>query len=49
MKDIEKDWAILINKLEKQFDDEMSLKGILYLIGIQELNFGIKKFSREEN
>ena len=48
MKDIEKDWAILINKLEKQFDDEMSLKGILYLIGIQELNFGIKKFSREE-
>jgi hypothetical protein len=34
--------------LEKKFDDEISLKGILYLIGVQELNFGVKKFSREE-
>ena len=25
-----------------------NIKGILYLIGIQELNFGIKRFSREE-
>ena len=48
MKDIEKEWGILIKKLEKQFNDEMSLKGILYLIGIQELNFGVKSFSREE-
>lgn len=48
MKDLEKRWEELIHKLEKKFDDEMSLKGILYLIGIQELNFGIKQFSREE-
>lgn len=48
MNDLDKDWKALIRRLEKQFDDEMTLKGILYLIGIQELNFGIKRFSREE-
>jgi len=48
MNTLDKDWEALINRLEKQFDDEMTLKGILYLIGIQELNFGIKRFSREE-
>ena len=48
MNDLEKKWGQLISKLEKQFNDEMSLKGILYLIGIQELNFGVKRFSREE-
>ena len=48
MKDLEKKWEKLIKKLEKQFDDEVSLKGILYLIGVQELNFGIKRFDREE-
>ena len=48
MKDLEKRWGELIVRLEKQFDDEMSLKGILYLIGVQELNFGIKRYDREE-
>lgn len=48
MNDLDKDWEALIRRLEKQFDDEMTLKGVLYLIGIQELNFGIKRFSREE-
>ena len=48
MNDLENRWGQLISKLEKQFNDEMSLKGILYLIGIQELNFGIKRFSRDE-
>lgn len=48
MKDLEKNWRALILKLENSFNDEVSLKGILYLIGVQELNFGIKKFSREE-
>jgi hypothetical protein len=48
MNDLEKNWEGLIKRLEKQFDDEISLKGILYLIGVQELNFGIKEFDREE-
>jgi hypothetical protein len=48
MEEINKKWDALVLKLEKQFDDEMSLKGILYLIGVQELNMGIKRFGREE-
>ena len=48
MEDINKRWDALVLRLEKQFDDEMTLKGILYLIGVQELNMGIKRFGREE-
>ena len=48
MKSLDKKWESLIERLEKQFLDEVSLKGILYLIGIQELNFGLKQFNREE-
>ena len=48
MKELEKKWNALILKLENQFEDEMSLKGILYLIGVQELNFGVKRYDRDE-
>ena len=48
MNDLNKKWDALVSRLENQFDDEMSLKGILYLIGVQELNMGIKRFGREE-
>ena len=48
MNNLEKRWEELVRKLERRFDDEVSLKGILYLIGIQELNLGVKQFSREE-
>ena len=48
MNNLEERWGGVVKRLEKQFDDEVSLKGILYLIGIQELNFGIKKFDRDE-
>ena len=48
MEKLDQQWGALIAKLEKQFDDEISLKGILYLIGVQELNFGVKNFKREE-
>ena len=48
MKDLNLRWDQLVSVLEVKFDDEMSLKGILYLIGVQELNMGVKRFSREE-
>ena len=48
MDDLNKKWDALVFRLEKKFDDEMTLKGILYLIGVQELNMGIKRFGREE-
>tara|TARA_B100000401_G_scaffold434075_1_gene373630 strand:- start:228 stop:551 length:324 start_codon:yes stop_codon:yes gene_type:complete len=48
MVDLEIEWGKLIVRLEKQFDSEMTLKGILYLIGVQELNFGEYNFDRNE-
>ena len=43
-----KEWGGLVDKLEKSFGEKLSLKAILYLIGVQELNFGKKIYSREE-
>ena len=48
MIELEKRWDALILRLENQSEDEMSLKGILYLIGVQELNFGVKRYDRDE-
>ena len=48
MTDLDKKWSRLLEKLENQFDQEMTLKGVLYLIGVQELNLGIKQYEREE-
>ena len=48
MKDLEKNWDLLITRLEKQFDYDITLKGVLYLIGLQELNMPEKSFSKEE-
>ncbi len=48
MKDLDKKWGQLIEKLEAEFHQDMTLKGILYLIGVQELNLGVKQYKREE-
>jgi len=48
MTNLDKKWGRLLDKLENQFDQEMTLKGVLYLIGVQELNLGIKQYEREE-
>ena len=48
MNDLDKKWHQLLGKLENQFDQEMTLKGVLYLIGVQELNLGIKQYERDE-
>ena len=42
MDNIDKQWDVLINGLEKSFDEKLSLKVVLYLIGVQELNLGKK-------
>ena len=48
MKDLDNAWNQIIKKIEKQFKGEISLKGVLYLIGVQELNLGCTTFKREE-
>jgi len=48
MNELEKKWGELIIRLEKKINRELSLKGVLYLIGLQELNMIDKDFSKEE-
>mgnify|MGYP005641471337 FL=1 len=48
MEDIEKKWNDLISELQPNFEEELSLKTILFLIGVQELGQGIKDFDKEE-
>ena len=48
MDKLDKKWSDLVSLLEIKFNDRISLKGILYLIGVQELNMGAKKFDRDE-
>ena len=48
MNDINKQWEVLVLKLNNQFDDELTLKGILYLIGVQELGQIHREFKKDE-
>ena len=48
MEEINSRWEALVLRLNDQFDADMSLKGVLYLIGVQELNMGLSGFSRED-
>lgn len=45
---IEKDWKQLIQSLEKDFDQELDLNAVLFLIGVQELGKGSQNFTKEE-
>lgn len=44
----EKKWKALTEQLEAQFGAEMELDAILFLIGVQELGQGFRKFSKDE-
>ena len=49
MKDLEKNWQLLITRLEKQFEYDITLKGVLYLIGLQELNMVKKALAKKKS
>lgn len=46
--DFEKKWKALTEQLEAQFGADMELDAILFLIGVQELGQGFRKFSKDE-
>ncbi len=48
MEDLEKKWEELIIKLQENFEEDLTLKSILFLIGVQELGQGIRDFDKEE-
>jgi hypothetical protein len=48
MQDIEQDWENVLSKLEEQFGADLDMQGILFLIGVQELGKGKRKFSKDQ-
>jgi hypothetical protein len=46
--ELKKNWAKLKYSLSDQFGEEMELQAILFIIGVQELGQGRKKFTREQ-
>jgi len=48
--ELRKKWYELVAKLSEQFSEgeDMDLDGILFLIGVQELGMGHKKFKKDE-
>jgi len=48
MEDLEKKWTLLVDQLQENFEEELTLKSILFLIGVQELGQGVRRFDKEE-
>jgi len=46
--ELKDEWNQLVKKLSLQFDIEPDLQGIIFLIGVQELGQGKRKFSKDE-
>ncbi|TYP99567.1 hypothetical protein C7447_101167 [Tenacibaculum adriaticum] len=48
--DLKEKWDYLVAKLSQQFveGDELNLDGIIYLIGVQELGQGHRRFKKDE-
>ena len=48
MDGLSKKWDALLLKLQKDIAEDIDLKGVLFLIGVQELQKGIQDFTKEE-
>lgn len=46
--ELKEEWSLLVNRFTDQFDVEPDLQGIIFLIGVQELGQGKRKFSKDE-
>lgn len=44
----EREWNDVVSRIEKQFGEDIDLQGILFLVGVQELGQGFRKFSKDE-
>lgn len=41
-------WNAFLKKRSKEYGDELDLQSILFLIGVQELGFGYRKYSKDD-
>jgi len=46
--ELKEEWSVLVSKMTEQFDVEPDLQGIIFLIGVQELGQGKRKFSKDQ-
>lgn len=44
----ENDWSRLLKKMTEMYGEEPQIDSILFLIGVQELGMGYKKFKKDE-
>jgi hypothetical protein len=48
IEELKDEWARLVARLTGQFEIPPDLQGIIFLIGVQELGLGKRKFSKDE-
>ena len=46
--ELNKQWADLVKRLNVRFDQDFELEGILFMIGLQELNMGYVKLNKDQ-
>lgn len=47
-KELDDNWKLLIEKLKVEYGEELDLQSIIFLIGIQELGQGYKKYNKNQ-
>ena len=48
LQSLEQDWKKLVIKLNKRFEADLDLEAILFLIGVQELCKGHRKYNKDQ-
>jgi hypothetical protein len=46
--ELEKEWQLIVKQLGSRFGEEIDFKGILFLIGVQELGKGFAKYNKQQ-
>ena len=46
--DLQREWRVLVERLENQFGEGLDLDAILFLVGVQELGQGYRTFKKHE-
>ncbi len=46
--ELKEKWQLLIQRLNKQFDNDLDLQGVIFLIGVQELGKGYQPFTKDQ-
>ncbi len=46
--ELKEDWERVLTLLESQFEEKPDLQAIIFLVGVQELGQGSRKFSKDE-